>query len=413
MKNNIQKIQNRVDKIASEIKWWYQPIKFCDGVRTHCRSGENDSHFYSRPDFGINKWNNFIKPFIPFDLKDKVILDLGSNAGLFLIQSIKEGAEFVYGVEMNVESGGFFEQSIEAIKIFSEIDSFNYFSKIKIIPKNILDLSWIDQIEHDIDISFALNTFYWITCDKDCKEIKNAKIKTQELIDKIFLLSEYLLILGDEGIESDREKNGLNSITSGLKTTIPFLKNRNIIIAKKDFNNTQRNPSIILSKRKNEMIKFTFSVDTIEKYITNVSKIEGVKVLEGGGFFVKYKDFCKNVLKNLKITDEEMLKTEYSDFYSKRLERAKMKIEDNLLPRLRDWKNLLLDIKENGLKENIVFLLDDSLVCPGKKIVNVDGCHRSVCLKVLGIKETEVKCNNQDYRKIIKIIKEYTENFHE
>ena len=117
-------IQQKIDKLGQGKYWWYQPIQFNEKYKTHSRK-VSDKIFYSRKTFGINKWNNYVKPNLPFDLKGKVVLDVGCNAGLFLIQAIKEGAEFAYGIEPSDShkfDNGFDKQAKLVIDIFSEID---------------------------------------------------------------------------------------------------------------------------------------------------------------------------------------------------------------------------------------------------------------------------------------------------
>lgn len=397
---DIEKLQNRVDQIEKDTKVWYQAIEFVKGVRTHRANGESDEIFYSRPDFGINKWNNFVKPFLPFSLEKKIVLEIGSNAGLYLIKAIKEGADFAYGIEPTKEMGGFYEQSLEVISLFSEIESFDYVGRIKILPINALDDEWEYKINDNIDITFALNALYWVTCDGEDKEIPNASEKMQKLIDRIFRVSEYLLILGDEGIEDIRTKKNLNNLCTGLSTTLPFLKGRKIQITKNDFTKTDRKPSLILAKT-DEFVISQIEIDLIYKYFDYEKK--------NASFFNSYEKFCISINNGLLNTEKEFMETEYANYLTK-----KCKTIYEVKSLLYMWKDLFLDIKNNGLQEPINLFLSENVEVGRPKnnlyrnnMVEFEGAHRLICKKVLGKKYIKVKCKKNILDIIINILKKH------
>jgi len=60
---------------------------------------ESKSKFWNK-----GKWDNFVKPFLPDDCKEMVLVDMGCNAGLFLKLAEDKGFDKVIGVEGNKEA---------------------------------------------------------------------------------------------------------------------------------------------------------------------------------------------------------------------------------------------------------------------------------------------------------------------
>jgi len=400
---NKQQLQQKVDYIANNIKWWYQPIKFCDGVLTHSREGKSDEEFYNHPDFGLKKWNGYIKPYLPFDIRDKVVLEIGSNSSLYLINAIKNGAEFAYGIELSVSEGGFYEQSDYVLSIFSEIYNFDYFSKIKVIKGNVLDLKWVDEITHKIDITFALNTLYWISCDENEREIENSKEKIKNLIDKIFSISKYFFILGDEGVEKKRKSEGLNFLCCGIETTLPFLIEQEVLFLKSYFPETFRSPSIILASSR--LISVHVDIAILKKYFLN----ETIKMNQDVNtcFYIIYKEFCEILKNNKNTSDNVLFETQFFKYAYQKEYDKEYQDEERLAVcknRVIFWKNLFLDIEKVGVNELIVLIYSKNE--QNKYTVNIDGYHRLVCLDVLNQKNIIVKISSDDYKYVLNYIRE-------
>lgn len=59
---------------------------------------EKDSPFWNE-----GKWNNFVKPFLPQDTKEMILIDMGCNAGLFLAMAEDMGFQAI-GVDSSKEA---------------------------------------------------------------------------------------------------------------------------------------------------------------------------------------------------------------------------------------------------------------------------------------------------------------------
>jgi SAM-dependent methyltransferase len=76
-----------------EGRYWYQSVPI-DGVVTPTFDGWAESRFYNR-----GKWDNFIAPLLPPDPVGLSLVELGCNAGLFLLFAAQGGFARVVGVE--------------------------------------------------------------------------------------------------------------------------------------------------------------------------------------------------------------------------------------------------------------------------------------------------------------------------
>jgi len=243
--------QERIDELGTGNYRWYQPIRFDENLMTHSNK-YSDNVFYNLQTFGTNKWNNYIKPNIPFDLKGKTVLDVGCNAGLFLIESLRAGASFAYGIEPSDGAqfnNGFDKQAELVVEIFSEIDNVDYSKKIKIINKELHKVDFYKEIDRNIDITYAMNVLYWLTYSDEVGSINMPEEVMQQCIDKIFSSSDYLLIVGDENVERSRVASRQNSLGCSLRTTLPFLENRVIVKQFIEQRPKERHPIIFLARR--------------------------------------------------------------------------------------------------------------------------------------------------------------------
>jgi SAM-dependent methyltransferase len=109
---NEQEIKNKIN----QLKPWYQGITLND--KLSIKSG----HSKWSGDFSWNYISQIIKDS-NFSLENKRVLDLGSNAGLFVIRAAQAGAKEVIGVESD---GRHILQSKFIHSFFSEQDGKNY-----------------------------------------------------------------------------------------------------------------------------------------------------------------------------------------------------------------------------------------------------------------------------------------------
>ena len=244
-------IQKIIDRCGNDGKWWYQPIKFKDNVMTHSNKW-SDAVFYSKRTFGINKWNNFVIPFLPFALENKTILDIGCNAGIFLIQAIRAGAKFAYGIEPDGFNLGFYNQCTLVMDMFSEIDEIDYNNKIKIINKECNNVDWKKDFLYKIDITFAYNVLYWLTFSDENGSIPQAEKVLKSILENISKTSKYLIIMGDEkDVKSARRRKCKNYLGTSVDKTLPLLNDYDIEKVWIEDSPIERNPSIIVAKSKN------------------------------------------------------------------------------------------------------------------------------------------------------------------
>lgn len=163
-------------------KWWYTPVDFGHGLKTH-RIGMTDKEFYTDPSYGLNKWNNYIKPHLPISLEGKTVVDVGCNCGLFCIQAAREGAKRVIGIEGDPGNNGFYEQSQLVLDTMSEVDRVDYREKVEIMNGDVDSIGWPKM---KIDIAFAFNVFYWMKNPLRCVKEMGRGV-------------ECLFVLGQEG----------------------------------------------------------------------------------------------------------------------------------------------------------------------------------------------------------------------
>jgi hypothetical protein len=146
-----QSIQNSIEQMNP----WYQPIWFDWGLRTVPREKSGQRIGFFSLDRGLVKWWRFIKPNLPFSLKGRRVMDVGCNAGLFLIQAAKMGANEAIGIETDDH---YFRQAEFVAHTMSMLH--NRKLPISLYKSSIetFDLSRIGRI----DLTFFLNSIYHI-----------------------------------------------------------------------------------------------------------------------------------------------------------------------------------------------------------------------------------------------------------
>ena len=124
---------------------WYAPIDFGYGLTKGAFWGVES---------GMGRWEVFIKEYLP-DLKDKRVLDLGSNNGCLPLMMLKEGAAEVVGMELSSE---FFEQSLLVRELFQWRDIKKY--SFKASNNDMYNIMNLDLGKFDIVTSFC--TLYYL-----------------------------------------------------------------------------------------------------------------------------------------------------------------------------------------------------------------------------------------------------------
>lgn len=166
----------RLNSGSKDGRWWYTPVAFTNGVRTHAPD-RTDKDFYEDPSYGINKWHNFIQPHLPFPLKGKTVLDVGCNCALYSVMAVRSGAKKVIALEGDPGNNGFFEQAKLVLKIMSRTDPINYKRKIDLHNVRAEDF---DYGNNRADIAFMFNILLWL--DYPGKVIDEIKKSTNTLM---------------------------------------------------------------------------------------------------------------------------------------------------------------------------------------------------------------------------------------
>lgn len=166
--------KNFVIQKIKDLEPWYQGINL-NGINTLQKSQSN-----------ISVWNK-IKFFLPSSLSGFRILDLGSNAGLFSIQSIINGASEVIGIEANKN---FYNQSL-FVKDFFE-DLYKKKLNIKYINDDISNINFEDLGK--FDYTFAISILYHIGKFKFGKYTKESLNEQKRIIDIICKISNNVIV---------------------------------------------------------------------------------------------------------------------------------------------------------------------------------------------------------------------------
>jgi SAM-dependent methyltransferase len=88
-----------VDEIRA-LEPWYQPIHLGPGLTIRSTSKTGTRHAPGSRERGLGKWQSIIVPALPRTLAGARVLDVGSNAGLFLLECARAGAQEAVGIEV-------------------------------------------------------------------------------------------------------------------------------------------------------------------------------------------------------------------------------------------------------------------------------------------------------------------------
>ncbi len=124
---------------------WYAPMDFGYGL--------TKGAFWSVKS-GMGRWEVFIRDYLP-DLKNKRILDLGSNNGCLPLMMLREGASEIIGIELSRE---FFKQSLFVSELFQWRDMEDY--RFRAINADMHDIINSNLGRFDVVTSFC--TLYYL-----------------------------------------------------------------------------------------------------------------------------------------------------------------------------------------------------------------------------------------------------------
>ena len=294
---NRRLIKNEINKLDP----WYQPINFGYGLVSKPKSKSNKFSFLSSlltRDRGIRKWKNFIKPILPFSLKGKRILELGTNAGLFLHQSLKEGAREVVGIE---KDDHYYSQAVFTSKIFSKTKGGYYPFRIYQNSMENFDYSLLGNF----DIALLLAVIYHIGKSADYTHLNKSQIEKLQ-IDTLVSLgssSKYQLFQANPLEDEGRGK--------GRKSLLNLVKEANLEIEKEKVFSHARG-YILLTKSNSYNNNNSFTIDKmVNKYFlkpTESAECEFVELYKNSDNI----DYKKTKYFKLRTAQADWTKKEYA-----------------------------------------------------------------------------------------------------
>ena len=105
-------------KKIQDLAPWYQTVDFGHGIIAHATDKGGRKYSVYDAERGIAKWDRFIYPNLPVALNGARVLEIGANAGLNLIQSVRNGAVEAIGLEQSehsVEQAQFVKETFLAL----------------------------------------------------------------------------------------------------------------------------------------------------------------------------------------------------------------------------------------------------------------------------------------------------------
>lgn len=191
-------LRKKLKKEIETLSPWYQPISLGYGLRPVVKDKAGNRYRHWSLDRGVRKWKAFVLPNLPFNLFDKRVLELGCNAGLFLIQCIKQGAREAVGIE---KDDHYYRQARFVIKSLGQL--YERYHPVRVYQGSIEEFNY----EHlgKFDLALLLNVIYHIGKSADYRHLNGDEIAGMQIqtLRKISNVAEYLLFqanpLKDEG----------------------------------------------------------------------------------------------------------------------------------------------------------------------------------------------------------------------
>ena len=328
-----------VSELANDKVWyggWYQPIEFPNGEKTESSKWEN---FFSRDDFGERKWNRLIKPYL---YGENSFLEIGCNAGLFLVLAEKYGFKNVYGLE---SFKYFFDQCQYVLSQFK--------SRAIVYQKDALNFNF-DSLE-SVDTVLLANALYWIGYSDNGKYVDNYNLKMNKFIRGLSFLTKRIIIIGGEKVE--RIGGNLDLTTKFIEPYFNIIKSEVITTGYRVLNLIVADSKVVEGEQDIDFLINDLSArgDYATEFIETFSKmVEGY--LSHKQWMIKHSEsFRGGRLDNLRL----------SAFCI-------------------NYLQLMASIEEKGLLKKIKIFSED-----GK--AQIDGWHRLIILKALGYKTIPYK----------------------
>jgi hypothetical protein len=291
------------------------------------------------------KWDNFVAPFLPEDCSDQTFVDMGCNAGLFLKLAKDAGYRNVIGVEKDttpVNEGLRYRDSI----------GYDY----KILKRTLgTDFGGEGTFNIDelplADITIMSTFHYYIYINTWLKYLDRLRSKTRQVL----LISR------------PRMKRLHWKAYSSLEELRNYFSEWNEV-GYLDKVSSEGDPS------PRSLFTVVFESPLLER--VSMDSI-GIREDSDNTMYVAIMDLAH------KVAEEGELDPFQTDYYNKWVNRKKDKWSDSFIREFVTNKyKMLLDVKENGLKDPIIIQKDGKIS---------DGGHRWAILKALNYKSVLVR----------------------
>lgn len=200
---------------------WYQTFNFFFLLQIYARDKNKKKISSFSYDRGIKKWNRFIQPYLPFHLKNKRILEIGTNAGLYLFHNILNNhAKYCCGIEPNIK---YLNQGRVIRSIYEKI--YEKYFPVDFIKEKMENLNF--NLLPNFDVCILLLSIYHI--NNKGRKRENLIFKDQvNLLNKAAKNCKYFIFLGN-GIEDEGRGKGINSLNRIInKSELQIIKTNHI-----------------------------------------------------------------------------------------------------------------------------------------------------------------------------------------
>ena len=204
-------LRRELREVIENLAPWYQPINFGLGVRATAIDKNNSKITNASLDRGLKKWRRFIRPNIPFDLENKRVLEVGCNAGIFLVECAREGAREVVGIEKDEH---YYQQAKFVSDAFSELHGKSLPIRLYKGSMEAFDFEGLGRV----DLALFLASIYHIgkTSEYDSMSLDDVRSLQLQTIRSVSKIARFLLFQGNARKDEGRGK-GRDSLIELVK----------------------------------------------------------------------------------------------------------------------------------------------------------------------------------------------------
>jgi len=160
---------SQIQREIAELAPWYQPINFGYGLRSVGVDKAGHRYKSRSLDRGIAKWETFVESNLPFELGDKRVLEIGCNAGAFLVHCTNKGAREAVGIE---KDNRYYRQARFVASTLCKLHDRHY--PIRVFQGAMEDFDY--ESLGRFDLALLLNVIYHIGKSRDYRHMSNEKI---------------------------------------------------------------------------------------------------------------------------------------------------------------------------------------------------------------------------------------------